>query len=404
MSHPNNDGAEMVRRLVVSRSVAQRSGVPLESVGPAEVDGVGPDAGAVVDRVAAALERAEHTGLPEAAGDRAAFWQAREIVLHETRQVCAKLDEDPDAPLDDDDLLALEAIIRIDGSRPCLPIRGGSFDPVHPFAGVWSSTLAAVQPRLYHHIAAVGRIEPEGATADTYFGTGWVVDSARGLVLTNWHVVDGMCRSKPPRVVVDHHRHRVVGNVFVDFVCESASTATNRFQVVDIRVPGPAGSASRRLDAAVLIVEPATPTSRMPTAIPLRADLDGPRGLHRSLCAVGFPGWSQLTSGRGRKVNWKAVYAGTFGDAMGVKHLSPGRVHTPIPASHACGRAGAFGHDLTTMHGSSGSPIIAWLQAVPTAFGLHFGGENTGDMASSNYAHAFSEAADAFRALGVLVE
>ena len=43
----------------------------------------------------------------------------------------------------------------------------------------------------------MGRIEPANATSQNFFGTGWVVDPGKGLVLTNLHVVEAMARRLP---------------------------------------------------------------------------------------------------------------------------------------------------------------------------------------------------------------
>jgi len=58
-----------------------------------------------------------------------------------------------------------------------------------------------------------------------------------------------------------------------------------------------------------------------------------------------------------------------------------------------------FGHDPTTLGGSSGSPVFNWLDAAPGSFGLHFAGASV----DTNIAHAVAACATELRAIGVPV-
>ena len=57
-----------------------------------------------------------------------------------------------------------------------------------------------------------------------------------------------------------------------------------------------------------------------------------------------------------------------------------------------------FGHDATTLGGSSGSPIIAWKDGGG-GFGIHFAGTSV----DSNFAHAMAKCVDVLKRLGVKV-
>ncbi|MBA4282080.1 MAG: hypothetical protein C0437_22265, partial [Ralstonia sp.] len=90
-----------------------------------------------------------------------------------------------------DHLGSLEAIVIADGSRPSFLLRnGGRFDPEHPFLATWKDDMLAFAPELRRLAGAVGRIQPANGNAANYFGTGTLIDRNKGLVLTNFHVVD----------------------------------------------------------------------------------------------------------------------------------------------------------------------------------------------------------------------
>jgi hypothetical protein len=93
-------------------------------------------------------------------------------------------------------------------------------------------------------------------------------------------------------------------------------------------------------------------------------------------------------------VKWPEVYAALFGNRFGVKRLAPGATHEPL------GRyRWAFGHDATTLRGSSGSPLVNWFDSTPDAFGLHFQGR----AKEANLAHAIARCASDLQAIGVPV-
>ena len=76
------------------------------------------------------------------------------------------------------------------------------------------------------------------------------------------------------------------------------------------------------------------------------------------------------------------------------KRLAPGVTHRPLGSLRGDKRRWVFGHDATTLGGSSGSPALAW---TGTAFGLHFAGRSI----DTNCAHAVSAITSELRALGV---
>lgn len=60
------------------------------------------------------------------------FRRAYEIFLTHAEPALRKLDAAPAAPLSVNEVLALEAVIKVDGSRPTLVIHDDTIDPEHP--------------------------------------------------------------------------------------------------------------------------------------------------------------------------------------------------------------------------------------------------------------------------------
>jgi Trypsin-like peptidase domain len=386
-----------LRGLVAARTIAARDGISTESVDLDEAALAPPIADDVIGRVEDAMSRIP----PDEIGDAGAFRAALSVLLRETGKAARKLDEDPGAPLTAGEAVALEAVIRADGTRPSLLVRDDAVDPDHPLAGDWSGTLRTTQGALKPLIRAVGRIEPAMATARSYFGTGWVVDSAAGLVLTNLHVLEAMWRRHADRMQRTDTGFRVHGDtVFVDFAAESGRVRTNRFRVVEATPSGVDGAGYARLDAAVLRIEPTSEDEQnVPGAVPVVADTDGPMGNIASFCTVGYPGPPEFTGGVHDGVDWTWVNTTLFGGRYGVKRLAPGIVHQPLGSIAGDERPWVLGHDATTLGGASGSPVLTWLDAQPGGFGLHFAGATT----RTNVAHAVAACAQQLRAIGVPV-
>jgi V8-like Glu-specific endopeptidase len=390
--------------LVAGRSRAVQDGIRAESMSLEDL--IGQDAAAakpsavdVADRVEATLEQTLKRVPPDEIGDPREFRRALDLLLREAKRTARKLDDDPGAPLSRGEAIALEAVIRTDGTRPTLLVRDDAVDAEHPLARDWSQSLRDTQEPLRDRVRAVGRIEPANATARSFFGTGWVIDAGKGLVLTNLHVLEAMWRRLPHVMVRTATGFRILDGAFIDFAGESGRTRTDRFRVVEATASGIDGPGFARLDAAVLKVEPTRPDQEMPPAIPVVADSDGPRGNLPSLCVVGFPGPPAFTSGVHEGVDWGWVNATLFGNRFGVKRLAPGVAHRPLGSLDGDTRGWVFGHDPTTLGGSSGSPALAWLDNERGAFGLHFAGASV----DTNCAHAFAASAEELRKIGVPV-
>lgn len=384
---------DRLRRLLVARTRADEAGVGLESV---PIDEAAPPRTAdVTGRVEAAAERRLASGVDV---DRRDFNAALDALLHTTARATQRLDEDPEAPLDAEELAALETVVLADGTRPSLLVRDGEPDPVDPndpLARQWINDLSGAGEPLRRAIDAIGRVEPDGATGSSFFGTCWVVDHKAGLALTNLHVLHAMRKRLPHAIARSGSGFRVFDGAFVDFRAESDSTDTHRFQVVEAFASGVEGQDFARLDAAVLRLAPLPggPTE-LPGAITVSASPNGPLGRFDTCCVVGYPGRPRHTTGTVDGVDWDWVNRTLFGRLYGVKRLAPGAVHRPLGSLPGDAREWVFGHDATTLGGNSGSPVLAWDD---TSFGLHFAGITM----DTNCAHGISAIATQLAALGV---
>ena len=381
--------AERLRRLVTERSWADRAGVTLESV-PLE-EAAPPGAAEVTGRVEQA---ARHLAERQDVDDRD-FRRALDLWLRTTDRAARRLDNNPDAPLPPDEVYALEAVVRADGTRPSLLVRSGVVDPVQPLAAGWTGQLAAAGDRLTRAVAAIGRVEPTHPSGSDFFGTCWVVDDRNGLVLTNRHVLDAMVERLPHAVARTTTGFRVFDGAFVDFAAESGSADVRRYRIVEATPSQVNGTDFARLDAAVLRIEPLPGGPQdVPDALTVSADPDGPLGRLASYCIVGYPAQPVYASGTIEGVDWAWVTRTLFGNVYGVKRLAPGMTHRPLGSLPGDKRRWVFGHDATTLGGNSGSPALAWSDS---AFGLHFAGRSI----DTNCAHAVSAITTELRALGV---
>jgi V8-like Glu-specific endopeptidase len=397
-----NHASPYLRRLVAARTRAKKAGLAAESV---KADDVGAEEPPHTDDVLGRVEGVMRHMPADDIRDPDEFERALKTFLHHADRGLRTLDRDPWASLDRDASFAVEAVIRTDGTRPSLLVKNGTVDPDHPLARDWRDTLFAVRDKLRGRIAAVGRVEPATPGSNNFFGTGWLVDKGKGLVLTNLHVLEAMWRRMPNAMLKNSNgSFRVLeGAAFVDFAAESGSLVKKRFRITEATPSGIDGSGFARLDAAVLRIEPIAgdnPSPALPEPIPVISDTDGPQGNLTSFAVIGFPGPPPFTSGVHEGVDWMWVNATLFGGRFAVKRLAPGQAHKPLGTLAGDSKPWVFGHDATTLGGSSGSVVLAWLNQDTGGFGLHFAGASL----DTNCAHAIAQIQDRLKQLGVPVQ
>lgn len=347
-------------------------------------------------------------------GDSAAFEAALKTLVSHSSAAMARYRAGGHDPFTPDERASLEAVVKADGSRPSLLLRNGEANADHPLAGAWKEVIVGTRETVRRLAASVGRIEPARPTSRSYFGTGWVVDHAKGLVVTNRHVLDAMLARATTLYESKGTGYRIHEGVFMDFDCETSVDSVNRFRIVEATPARAAGEAFAELDVAILRIEAMAgeggSRTDIPEAVRVRADSDAVvKRTLPSMCIVGFPGPPPATTGTTvvaghGTIDWAWVDSALFGGGgkYGLKRLSPGLVDREVGHLGAADpRKWIFGHEATTLGGNSGSPVFAWTaNAKGYAFGVHF----SGYVIETNRAHAVANAADGLRALGVPVE
>jgi serine protease len=373
--------------LLAARS-QKGSAFSAESLHPEDLD---PQARPQTDDVLSRVDKILQQMPPEDVPDPDEFRRACKLFLSQAEPALRKLDRDPAAPLDAAEMLSLEAVIKVDGTRPTLLVRNDTINPDHPLAGAWRDTFYSVRDSMRKRAAAVGRIGPSDAGASRYFGTGWLVDCQKGLVLTNRHVLNGI----PATTRTAEGSRFAKDSVIIDFAAEANSLVTRSFPIVEGTPSGIDG-----LDIAVLRIADGVGCTELPKPIPVSTDLAGPKGEMSSFCLIGFPGRPAQTSGAAGGVDWDWINATLFGNRYGVKRIAPGIAHRPLGTITADTRNWVFGHDATTLGGSSGSPVLAWRDADFAGFGIHFGGTTI----KENLAHAMGQCRDRLVQLGIPIK
>jgi endonuclease G len=246
-----------------------------------------------------------------------------------------------------------EAIILAYG-RPSLLIHNDSFEV--PKSDIWRDRLYPNKEKLRTAIRSVGRVEVP-ALSIPFVGTGWMI--APGVMVTNRHValefavksVTGFTMRVTPdgrAFTADLDFHEEAGKA-VPFEVNLAGIlyiADDAQGVPDIAFIKVAGRDARPV----------------PPPIPLSAA--APQ-VNQYVVAIGYPARDDRDDqGVERKI---------FGTTFNVKRLAPGQI------SHIIDEA-TFGHDCSTLGGSSGSAIVDIDTGM--VVGLHYGGF----YGESNYA------------------
>jgi hypothetical protein len=290
------------------------------------------------------------------------------------------------------EVASFEAVVRADGSRPTLLLRDGQVPLDHPMIGDWSDVIRPLHDEIATVASAVCRVQPAGGSAGVYFGTGFLVDHDQGLVLTNQHVLEALLGRSSTLAERVGRNYRIHEGVDVEFCGEADRPETKLFKVVEARPSPVEGDGFSRLDVSLLKIEvlPASPS--LPPALTLDMNSQKADGSLISLCAVGFPGPPAHAIGTYDGVDFGWVHNQLFGGRYGLKRLAPGKVHRAVSTLSDDPKKWVFGHDLTTLGGSSGSPMISWLDGG-RAFGIHF----AGTTAESNFAHSAFAAREVLR-------
>jgi len=338
------------------------------------------------DDLLAGLDSARQRNMDDAQNANRAF----STVATLTGTALAKLQGAAAVPMSVDEILAVEAVIRADGSRPSLIVEQGWVDVRNPFAQRWEDQLVSARDDILRFAAATGRIQPAGrGGADLYFGSGFYASLNQPVLLTNRHVAlqalrgHGTLAGKPTLVAEDRVvSYQVADGLEVDFNGELAGTLESKAKIVEIRMPVQQ-SAERysTMDVAVMVLGFSGQHLPTPISVSLQPAFEKVGGLS-SFCALGFPGKPHKPPS---DIDWDWVDQQLFQETYGVKRLAPGLVHHSAGSVTEDANGWVLGHDATTLGGNSGSGLFTWLDGSQ-AFALHF----SGISAESNFAHGFS--------------
>src|ERR1039457_6066843 len=117
-----------VQGLLAARSRAG-SGFAPESLHSEDLDPKArPQTDDVLSRVDKVLQKMPSEDVP----DRDEFERAYKILMSQAEPALRKLDKDPTAALDHGEMLCLEAVIKVDGTRPTLLVRDDTIEPERP--------------------------------------------------------------------------------------------------------------------------------------------------------------------------------------------------------------------------------------------------------------------------------
>lgn len=385
-----------LKRMLIANDRAQAAGAETGAALEGTISDTEPLAAdnGILDRIDAriAVER-EQT---EATSEMSEIDAARETLMHYASPALKKL-ATGDHVLTENERGALEAIIIVDGTRPSFLLCDGLADLSDPTMDAWKSMVTAHRAKTQRIARAVGRIQPDGGSAAKYVGTGSLVDTAKGLVLTNYHVIVD-AKARGVAMTMNGRTITVDGWLEIDFAGEACALTKNRYRIVSIELPEGYGPGFGRIDAAVARIEALPDSKPLPGAVPTLSSYPAyADGAMSSFATIGFPGTPPLQTGVVDGVDWGMITGTLFRNIFGCKRLAPGTFESPLGTRPDDTSKTAFGHNATTFGGASGSLLAAWADVDAPCFGLHF----YGDTRKENGALALAVVAEALRALGV---
>lgn len=263
-----------------------------------------------------------------------------------------------------DNLVRLESIVRLDGSRPSFMVRNGAVDFTTSPPGIWRDQLHGEQDTLVQTLQCVGRINRPANLRHGFEGTGFLVGP--NLLMTNRHVLDSIADLKP------------TGNwlfkpdVHVDFGHEWQTNRPPRRRafrrVVFAAQPLDTSVNHADTDLALLELEPVAEVS---PRLPLDCTTDWAKpGTY--IHTIGYPANpGEPEAGSGVTLT---LLEELFTSTYGCKRFAPGMLLGPHERPATVGFTERnLAHDASTLGGNSGSVLIPGGRLTLTA-GLHYAG------------------------------
>ena len=241
--------------------------------------------------------------------------------------------------------------------------------------------IEATRARYESRLASVGRVELSGHPLLHHAGTAWIV--AENLVVTNAHVAAEFVAREQTHLVFRRTFGSDAMAACVDLREEFVPAGSpEEFEIGVDQVLYLADLAdSSAPDLAILRLAPGQGVT-LPPPIPF---VDVALEPGRDIAVVGYPAEDPYG------VPSVAVAQRLFGGVYGVKRFSPGKVGE-LPDG-----GWAFGHDATTLGGSSGSVVIDL--ETGGAIGVHF----AGTLERTNHAVRGAYVLDAMTAIAPMV-
>ena len=273
---------------------------------------------------------------------------------------------------------SLEAIVRLDGSRPSFMIREGRIDFDSSPIGTWQPSLSGSAAEINKAIACVGRIDDPSESAG-FQGTGFLIHE--NLILTNRHVLQVIADKVPGT------GWKMRAGITIDFGHEfRGHESVNRRKLKSVVFTGAKSIGGAidhsRLDLALIELEPTT-QDQLPKHI-LAVDVSPDwAAVDQVIYTIGYPAAPAIGDYK------PSLLEQLFQSTYGYKRLAPGLV---MPSKRAASAAWTTGHDATTIGGNSGSVVL--VQGRETlAAGLHYGGRRAEPR--ENWAHVLGRVMDA---------
>jgi V8-like Glu-specific endopeptidase len=257
--------------------------------------------------------------------------------------------EGPQAQLSSLEAASLEAIVVIEGIRPVVDFIVRGLDLEGTRLGEWDSITRQNAARIEQAALSVGRIDCDGR----HFGTGFLVSDH--AIMTNRHVLEQLA-------TFDEGCWQFRSVPTISFGAEGDGDA---FPLLQEGIEVDHGEDGR--DYALISLGPS----------PSRADLAPPLVLEetsayahksRPVYVLGYPGKPMPGSER------FSVLLTLFNCEYGRKRYSPGEISGTVGTLDETSDPSVFGHDCTTLGGSSGSPVIDLGETSTTVVGIHFAG------------------------------
>ncbi|MEL7372487.1 MAG: serine protease [Myxococcota bacterium] len=309
-------------------------------------------------------------------------------VLADTRNVLHQIIATPDAALSADQTNALESVILFNGSRPSILMRDDDVPLDHPHAGEFADDFVRHRDAIKRVSQATGRIQPDRGGPGDFFGTGVLISASDRLVLTNRHVAHKIRRRTSTISKYTGDSIEVYSGVTIDFAGETRSGRKRVFKVVEMWPIDTVPRGYAQLDMAVLRLGEPIAAATLPEPMLIRPDHDAELGALGTTFAVGFPGRPPEYSGATGPL-YEAAVEHAFGNRFGLKRIAVGKVTRRRGEVPKDPYDWLFGHDMSTLGGSSGSAVCS-LDSTGFCFGLHVAGANLKDTARFNVAHGFT--------------